>query len=139
MNEDTRWLQRFANYKKALQHLNMAVNLSGSRDLSDLEKQGVIQAFEFTYELAWNVVKDFYESKGEINIQGSIDAFRLAFNRGLVSKGEALLNAVKSRRLTSHTYNEKVAEEIFDLIKNSYIHAFNELESKLLIEEEKDN
>ena len=72
MNEDPRWLQRFANYKKALQHLNMAVNLSGSRDLSDLEKQGVIKAFEFTYELAWNVVKDFYESKGEINIQGGI-------------------------------------------------------------------
>ncbi|HRX17345.1 MAG TPA: nucleotidyltransferase substrate binding protein [Spirochaetota bacterium] len=139
MNEDTRWLQRFANYRKALQPLNMAVNLAGSRDLSDLDKQGFIQAFEFTYELAWNVVNDFYESKGEINIQGSIDAFRLAFNRGLVSKGEALLNAVKSRRLTNHTYDEKVAEEIFNSIKNSYIHAFNELESKLLIEEEKDN
>ncbi|MDA3899730.1 MAG: nucleotidyltransferase substrate binding protein [Spirochaetes bacterium] len=134
MNDDIRWLQRFENYKKVLLNLNMAVDLAGKRELSDLEKQGVIQSFEFTYEFAWNVLKDYYEAKGEVGIQGSVDAFRLAFNRGLVSMGEVLLNTVKSRRLSSHSYNEEVAEEIFNLIVGSYIHAFNELQACLIKE-----
>jgi len=57
MNDlDIRWQQRFANYKKALRQLQSAVELSDQRELSQLEKQGVIQAFEFTHELAWNVL-----------------------------------------------------------------------------------
>lgn len=137
MTEDIRWVQRFSNYKKALLRLNAAIELSHERELSDLEKQGLIQTFEFTYELAWNVIKDYYEAKGETNIQGSIDAFRLAFKRGLVTMGEALLDSVKSRRLSSHTYNEEIAEEVFLKITGSYIHAFHELENRLTEEEKR--
>lgn len=137
MNEDIRWIQRYENYRKALSRLEDAVTLSTTRPLSDLEKQGLIQAFEFTYELAWNTVKDFYESMGETDIQGSIDAFRLAFNRGLVSMGEELLNSVRSRRLSSHTDNDEIANGIYHDIVHSYIFAFRELRDNLSEEKKK--
>ncbi len=82
MTQDIRWLQRLENYKKALNNLEEGVLLAHERPLSKLEKQGIIQAFEITYELAWNTVKDFYREQGEMNIQGSRDAFKMAFNRG---------------------------------------------------------
>lgn len=59
-NIDVRWQQRLNNYARALQQLSLAVNLAQTRPLSDLEKQGLIQAFEFTHELAWNVMKDYF-------------------------------------------------------------------------------
>lgn len=77
---DTRWEQRFANYQKALHQLRMAVKLSVERGLSDLEVQGMIQAFEYTQELAWNVMKDYLEYQGVFSIVGSRDAIREAFN-----------------------------------------------------------
>ena len=84
MNEqDIRWIQRLYNYKKVLKNLTSAVEEATKRDLSDLEQTGVIKIFEYTYELAWNSIKDFYESLGEDTIQGSLDAFQLAFKRGL--------------------------------------------------------
>lgn len=77
-SDDVRWKQRFSNYKKALSQLEAAVKLSQQRALTPLEKQGVIQAFEFTHELAWNVLKDFLEDQGEQRIKGSKDATRAA-------------------------------------------------------------
>ena len=70
MDEDIRWKQRFANYKKALLTVKNAVALAAERDLSDLEKQGLIQGFEFTFELAWNVMKDYLEEQGITGIIG---------------------------------------------------------------------
>ena len=59
-NEDIRWLQRFSNYEKALNQLRNAIHLAKKRELSDLEQQGMIQAFEYTHELAWKTLKDLY-------------------------------------------------------------------------------
>ncbi|GAB3025212.1 nucleotidyltransferase substrate binding protein [Bowmanella dokdonensis] len=81
---DSRWIQRLQNFKKAFANLKSAVALTEQRALSDLEKQGLIHAFKFTYELAWNTVKDFYQFQGEEGLQGSRDAFRTAFQLGLV-------------------------------------------------------
>jgi len=138
MKSDIRWIQRLSNYRKALDNLREAINISEKRELNKLEKQGFIQAFEYTYELAWLTIKDFYQSKGEVNIQGSKDAFRMAFERGLVEKGAYLLEAVKSRQLTSHTYNEDTADEIYVAIKNKYAAAFIEISQNLEIEKEKE-
>lgn len=85
---DVRWQQRFASYKKALAQLKDAVTLSKQRPLSQLEKQGVIQAFELTHELAWNVLKDFLQDQGNQNIKGSKDATREAFKVALITDGE---------------------------------------------------
>lgn len=74
MSHDIRWIQRFNNYKKALAGLQEASVLADERELSKLEKQGVIQGFEFTHELAWKTLKDFLESRGQQDIYGSKDA-----------------------------------------------------------------
>jgi len=131
LTKDIRWKQRLKNFRKAFDNLSEAVNTAKDRELSNLEKQGLIQAFEFTYELAWNTVKDFYENIGESNIQGSKDAFRLAFERGLVVDGVNLMKSVRSRQLSSHTYNEKIAQEIYEDVVNLYHKVFQDLVLRL--------
>jgi nucleotidyltransferase substrate binding protein (TIGR01987 family) len=108
--KDIRWHQRLSNYEKALNQLSNAVTLSGERNLSELEEQGLIQAFEFTHELAWNLMKDYFEYQGTSSITGSRDATREAFNKRLISDGEGWMEMIKSRNKTSHTYNEETAE-----------------------------
>ncbi|MEE9367502.1 MAG: nucleotidyltransferase substrate binding protein [Pontiella sp.] len=132
MTEYIRWIQRLENYSKALGHLREALVLATERPLSDLEKQGLIQAFEFTHELAWNTIKDFYENQGETDIQGSRDAVRLAFRRGLILNGETWMDMIKSRIRSSHTYNEETMEEIVSAVKTRYFTEFIELENKCI-------
>lgn len=109
---DIRWIQRFQNYRQALSRLTEAVELAGERPLSELETQGLIQGFEYTHELAWNVLKDYLEAQGFVGIIGSKDATREAFKNGLVTDGEAWMDMIKARNLTSHTYKTNVAEDI---------------------------
>ncbi len=117
---DIRWHQRLQNFRAAFNELDEAVALSHARGLSKLEEQGLIQAFEYTYELGWNSIKDFYQNQGETGIQGSRDAIRLAFGRGLIQQGEQWLAMIKSRTLTSHTYNRATARLIAGEILNTY-------------------
>lgn len=125
---DIRWVQRFSNFNKALQQLSKFI---AKGELNELEKQGLIQSFEYCYELAWNTIRDFYESQGEMGIQGSRDAIRLAFRRGLIENGDAWMDMMKSRTLTSHTYNEDVAEAIGQAIFDQYYPEFLRLQEKL--------
>lgn len=118
--QDIRWIQRFHHFNQALAQLMEAVELSKKRALSKLERQGVIQSFEYTHELAWNVLKDFLESRGVQDLYGSRDVSREAFKSGLIKNGESWMNMIKSRNQTTHTYNESTAEEIFNLIVSSY-------------------
>ncbi|SNS43289.1 nucleotidyltransferase substrate binding protein, HI0074 family [Anaerovirgula multivorans] len=129
--QDTRWIQRFNNYKKALKQLEEAVELMGKRELTNLEKQGVIQAFEYTHELAWKTLKDFLENRGNTNIYGSRDATKEAFTLGLIENGEVWMQMIKSRNITSHTYDEGTADEIIGLIKDSYFEVFEEFRIKM--------
>lgn len=117
---DIRWEQRLANYSAALEQLASAVALAGQRPLTDLEKQGLIQAFEFTHELAWNVMKDYFLFQGNQSITGSRDAVRESFGKALITDGEAWMEMIKSRNLSAHTYNRKVAEEIVGKIVTVY-------------------
>lgn len=128
---DTRWLQRLANFRKARAQLAEAVVLSGQRPLSDIERQGMIKAFEFTYELAWNVMKDYFEFQGNTLITGSRDAIREAFQRSLVADGGEWMNMVADRNRTAHTYNESVAREIADRIVRIYAPLFESFESRM--------
>lgn len=131
LNKDIRWHQRLSNFDKALSRLTEGVELAKQRALSPLEEQGLIQSFEYNYELSWNLIKDFYEEQGEANIQGSRDAFRLAFKRNLISEGETWMAMIKSRMLTSHTYNEDTAKDIADKIKVEYWPMFSQLSQTL--------
>jgi nucleotidyltransferase substrate binding protein (TIGR01987 family) len=117
LNQDIRWVQRFSNYKRALIQLKNGVDLAKERELSPLEKQGLIQGFEFTHELSWKCIKDFLEYRGQTQqIFGSKDATRLAYNIALISHGDEWMSMIKSRNLSSHTYNEDTVEKIIDLI-----------------------
>jgi len=128
---DIRWHQRLQNFHDAFCELDEAVCLSNERGLSKLEEQGLIQAFEYTYELAWKVVKDFYQYQGESDIQGSRDAIRMAFERGLIADGNAWLEMITSRTLTSHAYNRETARLIADQIVTIYHAHLRALLSKL--------
>lgn len=129
---DVRWVQRLDNYEKAFLQLESGVKLSEERELSDIEKEGLIQRFEYTQELAWKTIKDFYEFLGETGIQGSRDSFRMAFERGLITKyGHELVLSIKSRNDVAHTYNQETADLIYRDIKESYYDAFKELLSCL--------
>ncbi len=124
--DEKRWIYRLENFQKAFKTLEGDVNLANTKTLSDIEKRGLIQAFEYTYELAWNTIKDFYFYNGVIDIQGSRDAFKMAYNKGLISS-DTLIKTIRSRQLTTHTYNEEIVESIFDDIVNKYYFAFKEL------------
>jgi len=129
--EDIRWKQRFANYNKALKKLSEAVQLSLSIQLSDLEKQGLIQNFEYTHELAWNVMKDYITFQGNAEIKGSRDSTREAFQINLIKDGDAWMDMIKSRNQTSHTYNEAIADEIFAKIVTDYYPVFIEFQKMM--------
>jgi nucleotidyltransferase substrate binding protein (TIGR01987 family) len=129
--QDIHWIQRFNNYKKALKQLQDAVELMKERELSILEKQGVIQAFEYTHELAWKTLKDFLEDRGNTDIYGSKDATKKAFSLGLLEGGETWMQMIKSRNLTSHTYDESTADGIISLVKDLYFDQFEKLKIKM--------
>jgi len=129
--KDIRWQQRLKNFDKALIELSNAIDITSTRELSRLEKQGLIQAFEYNYELAWNCIKDFYKSQGETEIQGSRDAFRMAFNRDLITEGKLWMEMIQSRIKTSHTYNQETAEHIAQQIVELYYPEIKKLNIKL--------
>ena len=124
---DVRWIQRFQNFSKALRQLTRFIEKG---ELNEFEQQGLIQSFEYTYELAWNTIKDFFEEQGETNILGSKNAFRLAFQRGLIEDGEVWMEMIKSRVLTSHTYNEDLAHAIVQSILTTYHGEFVRLHAR---------
>jgi nucleotidyltransferase substrate binding protein (TIGR01987 family) len=126
--QDIRWKQRLDNYQKAVRQLTKFIEKG---ELNELEEQGMIKAFEYTYELAWKMIKDYYEEQGEVNIQGSRDALRLAFQRGIIKDGDNWMKMIKSRIATVHTYNEEVAKQIIQDIRNLYFQLFVELQTKM--------
>lgn len=131
VDQDIRWQQRLANYSRALGQLTRAVELAQQRPLSELEQQGLIQAFEFVFELAWSLMKDYFFYQGDPAISGSRDAIRTAFKRGLIEEGEGWMEMIKSRNQTSHTYNESVAREIVSRVLGLYHGLFRRFEERM--------
>src|SRR5690606_14102383 len=132
---DIRWEQRFSNFIKAIDKLQQSVNYINENIEDDNEddfdsildemiKEGLIQRFEYTHELAWNVMKDYAEYQGNSLIGGSRDAVREALQLQIISDGEIWMDMIKSRNKTSHTYNEETANEIYVKILNEYYPAF---------------
>jgi nucleotidyltransferase substrate binding protein (TIGR01987 family) len=143
-SQDIRWKQRFNNFLKAFFKLEEAVlkikveyqiNEDGTINkdsfLDDIIKEGLIQRFEYTHELAWNVMKDFLVNAGNNNIFGSKDATREAFASGLIINGEVWMDMIKSRNKTSHTYNEETADDIFMKIVHEYYQEFNQFKNRM--------
>jgi nucleotidyltransferase substrate binding protein (TIGR01987 family) len=137
-NPDVRWRQRFANFNKAFAQLSKGAATAQERELNEMERQGLIQAFEFTHELAWNTLKDFLEPTGATNLFGSVNATRAAFAAGLIENGEAWMEMIENRNLTTHTYDERTADKITSAILSSYVAEFRKFQQRF-VELEREN
>jgi nucleotidyltransferase substrate binding protein (TIGR01987 family) len=130
--QDVRWKQRLQNYSAALRQLSKAVALRQTRDLSELEQQGLIQAFEFTHEMAWKVMKDYLRSLGNTQILASRDSTRAAFAAELIVDGEGWMAMIEGRNLSVHTYNLDIANTLTQDVVERYFSLFTQFETKML-------
>ena len=135
VEKDIRWIQRFNNYRRALEKFNQAVDIISNKlewgeEIDDLLEEGLIQRFEYTHELAWKVMKDYAQYQGYTNIQGSRDAFRKAFEMGII-ENEAWMESINDRNLTSHNYDDETVAEILKAIIDTYALLFNDFEKML--------
>ncbi len=129
--KDIRWVQRFSNYRKAMEKLRDAISENDKREMSDLEKEGLIQRFEYTFELAWKTLQDLFYYKGYQDIKGPNPVLKQALLDGYI-KGESKWRKMKNaRELTSHTYNEKTANEIVSKIIEEFYDLLFELKVRL--------
>ncbi len=131
MVKDIRWEQRFKNFSSALAELTLDMDVVRERKLNRIEEKGLIKSFEFTYEMAWNTLKDYFEYQGEVGITGSRSAIRQSFKSGLIENGQRWMDMVDDRIATVHTYNQKTADDIAQRIIDSYYPEFLALHKKL--------
>jgi len=129
--KDIRWEQRFSNFKKALAKLGEVAAGKDLAGLSDLEKEGMIQRFEYTFELAWKTLQDLFEHKGYKDITGPNPVLEQALKDGYIADERLWRNMKKSCELTSHTYNSDTANDIATNIVDVYYLLFTKLEQRL--------
>jgi len=125
--KDIRWKQRFQNFKKALSYLEDALDI---KHPDMVQKAGLIQFFEISLELGWNVLKDFLEAQG-IQLKYPREVIKDAFKAELIEDGQVWLKALTDRNLTSHTYNETIANEIIDEIREQYHPMLRSLDNRM--------
>ncbi len=122
-----RWQERYEFYQKALRQLTSG--LSVYPNLNELEKDGVIQRFEFTFELAWKTLQDYFAQKsGYINVKGRRTVIKQAVQDNLIIDGHLWLKMLNSRNELTHVYDETESRQILDDIANTYLPLLQELE-----------
>lgn len=127
-----RWEQKLNSYQKALSRLAEVVNVMKVRQLNDFEADGLIQRFEFTFELAWKLIKSYAEYQGtDKDIMGSRDAVRWAFENKLILDSDVWMEMIKRRNDTSHTYDEDISADVVLRVKESYFQEFVDLYNKM--------
>lgn len=135
-NNNLRWQQRFGHFNKAFAQLERFI---AKKKLNEMEGQGLVKAFEYTYELAWKTLQDLLKQKGYDDVVGPRPVIEQAFQDGYIIDGKAWMQMHKSRNLTSHIYNENTAIEIMNGIKNSYFFLLSDLKTVLEKEAHKQN
>ena len=127
-DQDIRWHQRLVNFTKAFNQLERFI---GEDELNEMEEQGLIKAFEYTYELSWKTLQDLLKDKGYLNIVGPRPVIEQSFQDGYILDGKGWMRMHNSRNLTSHTYDEETAKEIIESIRNEYFGLLKSLQIKL--------
>ena len=135
MNNELRWQQRFVNFDKAYRNFIQIAD-HNIEDLSDLEKEGFVQRFEYTLELAWKTLKDYLLEQG-FDLASPKEVFRQAFQNEIITDGEIWMEALNRRNLSSHTYNAQVLEQTLTFLREEFypvivkMHAYleNELDA----------
>ena len=115
--KEIRWGQRFINYEKAFNQLKSAVKKFDKLD--DLSKEGLIQRFEYTFELAWKTLKDYLEAEGIVT-KFPRETLKYSFQTELINNGEIWLDMLEKRNLLAHTYDEENFKKALDIIINKY-------------------
>ncbi|GMQ30103.1 nucleotidyltransferase substrate binding protein [Algoriphagus confluentis] len=128
-NEDIRWKQRYANFSKAMGHLEKALEIP---EPDMVQKAGIIQFFEMSFELAWNMVKDYLEGQGFVDIKSPRGALKKAFEVNILEKGHEWMELLQDRNLTAHTYDEQKATDMEHLIQNKYFPILKELHDSFM-------
>ena len=128
MAADIRWQQRFSNYNRALAQLE---TFADPPALNEREQQGLIKAYEYTFELAWNTLRDLLRSQGDTTLLGSRDTLREAFRLGLIDAGESWILMIQDRNLTNHSDNRTTADAIAAQVLNNYLPCFQQLSQRL--------
>ena len=122
MTHDIRWKQRFNNLEKAFLFLERAVQ---KNSFNELEAAGLVQSFEFTFELTWKTLKDYLTDQAFI-VQSPRDTIKQAFQSNYLKDGHIWVEMLEQRNLLTHTYNEKQAHAATLLICNSYFPAIRQ-------------
>lgn len=129
---DIRWLQRYSNFHKACQRLLEVTECYNSiDDLSELEQEGLVQRFEYTFELSWKVMQDLLIYKGYDFMLGPNGTLKMAFEDGLISDHDGWRQMAKSRNMLSHVFDEEEADAIVKLIFDRYASLLKSLDNKL--------
>lgn len=127
MESDIRWKQRFRNFSRAFSLLREALELKPS-ELSQLEKEGIIQRFEYTFELAWKVLKDVMENDGIALDKISPKAVvRQAYSAKYLDNPDVWLKMIGDRNLMSHTYDFSKFEAVINTLRELYMPELEDL------------
>jgi len=133
MADKPRWIYRFDNYKRAFLLLREAIETLEERELTQLEKEGIIQRFEYTWELAWKVLKDYLDSQGVILEKITpASVIKASFEAKIIQDGDIWMKVLDARNKMSHTYNLKTFEEVIDDIRKHYLKLFDDLHLSML-------
>uniref|UniRef100_UPI004028A6BC nucleotidyltransferase substrate binding protein n=1 Tax=Prevotella sp. TaxID=59823 RepID=UPI004028A6BC len=130
-SDNIRWRQRLATFQRALGRLEEVVNLQNQRQLSPLEKDGMVQRFEYTQELAWKVMKNYIEYQGGEKLAGSRDTIRQAFALEIITNTDPWFDMLESRNETSHVYDEDTENDVLDKITMTYLPIMQELNKRM--------
>ncbi len=128
--KEIRWKQRFENFDKSYKLLK---KYSNKPITTELERAGIIQFFEMTFELAWKVLKDYLESEGYM-VKSSRETVKQAFQIGLIDNGHIWIDALSNRNLTTHTYDEELADKMTKEILVSYLPELDKMYNRLVEE-----
>lgn len=125
--KEIRWKQRFENFDKSYKLLKKYSNIPIT---TELERAGIIQFFEMTFELAWKVLKDYLESEG-YTVKSPRETVKQAFQIGLIDNGHVWIDALSNRNLTTHTYDEELANKMTNEIISTYLPELEKMHDKL--------
>ena len=127
-----RWRYRFDNFSRAVERLGEAIAPMQVRPLSDLENEGVVQRFEYTWELAWKVLKDYLDAQGVVFATVTpASVLRAALGAGLIDGGDTWMKALEARNLMSHSYSRQAFERTVEEIRTGYLAIFKSLHDRL--------
>jgi nucleotidyltransferase substrate binding protein (TIGR01987 family) len=132
-SQKPRWIYRFDNYKRAFSLLREAMETLETRELNALEKEGIIQRFEYTWELAWKVLKDYLEHEGVVLSKITpASVIRAAFDAKIISHGDNWMQALDARNKMAHVYNMVEFEETIAALRETYFALFDALYMSML-------